>query len=247
MQMNGYEVRNNYTQEEIDEIISRSPYYKATSDDIDWIQKVRMRGRVQKMESNHSISVTINLPSDVTEELVGNLYVEAWRCGCKGCTVYRDGSRSGVLIAVQKEAKKEKEKASASVAVSPADLVRPTELEADVVRFQNNREKWIAFIGLKDGKPYEIFTGLADDEDGILIPKNITKGKIIKAYGERDLVAYSISGSRTGADLMKPRSKAFPSKDSIPEVLEFLQLIPGICVTAECQWGKCWRIKFNYS
>ena len=224
MQMNGYEVRNNYTQEEIDEIISRSPYYKATSNDIDWIQKVRMQGRVQKWV-DHSISVTINLPSDVTEELVGNLYVEAWRCGCKGCTVYRDGSRSGVLIAVQKEAKKEKEKASASVAVSPADLVRPTELEADVVRFQNNREKWIAFIGLKDGKPYEIFTGLADDEDGILIPKNITKGKIIKAYDENGNKHYDFQfrNKRGYKTTIEGLSEKFN-----PEYWNYAKLISGV-------------------
>ena len=176
MRVNGYEVRDNYTPEEIDELVAKSPYYKATSNDVDWMQKVKMQGRVQKWV-DHSISVTINLPSDVTEELVGNLYVEAWRSGCKGCTVYRDGSRSGVLLATKKEEKKE----AAPVHLDPK---RPTELEADVVRFQNNKEKWIAFIGLKDGNPYEIFTGLADDEDGILIPKNINKGKIIKAVAE---------------------------------------------------------------
>lgn len=176
MRVNGYEVRDNYTPEEIDELVAKSPYYKATSNDVDWMQKVKMQGRVQKWV-DHSISVTINLPSDVTEELVGNLYVEAWRSGCKGCTVYRDGSRSGVLLATKKEEKKE----TAPVHLDPK---RPTELEADVVRFQNNKEKWIAFIGLKDGNPYEIFTGLADDEDGILIPKNINKGKIIKAVAE---------------------------------------------------------------
>ena len=176
MRVNGYEVRDNYTPEEIDELVAKSPYYKATSNDVDWMQKVKMQGRVQKWV-DHSISVTINLPADVTEELVGNLYVEAWRSGCKGCTVYRDGSRSGVLLATKKEEKKE----TAPVHLDPK---RPTELEADVVRFQNNKEKWIAFIGLKDGNPYEIFTGMADDEDGILIPKNINKGKIIKAVAE---------------------------------------------------------------
>ena len=176
MKANGYEVKDNYTPEEIDELVARSPYYKATSNDVDWMQKVRMQGRVQKWV-DHSISVTINLPADVTEELVGDLYVEAWRSGCKGCTVYRDGSRSGVLLSAKKEEKKE------PVPVH-VELKRPVELEADVVRFQNNKEKWIAFIGLKDGNPYEIFTGLADDEDGILIPKNINKGKIIKAVAE---------------------------------------------------------------
>ncbi len=228
MQMNGYEVRNNYTQSEIDEIISRSPYYKATSNDIDWIQKVRMQGRVQKWV-DHSISVTINLPADVTEELVGDLYVEAWRCGCKGCTVYREGSRSGVLIAVQKEAKKEKEKEAAAAAVAqpaaPGDMVRPTELEADVVRFQNNREKWIAFIGLKDGKPYEIFTGLADDEDGILIPKNITKGKIIKAYDENGTKHYDFQfrNKRGYKTTIEGLSEKFN-----PEYWNYAKLISGV-------------------
>ncbi len=228
MQMNGYEVRNNYTQSEIDEIISRSPYYKATSNDIDWIQKVRMQGRVQKWV-DHSISVTINLPADVTEELVGDLYVEAWRCGCKGCTVYREGSRSGVLIAVQKEAKKEKEKETAATAAAqpsaPGDMVRPTELEADVVRFQNNREKWIAFIGLKDGKPYEIFTGLADDEDGILIPKNITKGKIIKAYDENGTKHYDFQfrNKRGYKTTIEGLSEKFN-----PEYWNYAKLISGV-------------------
>lgn len=175
MKVNGYEVKSNYAQEEIDELIAKSPYNKATANDIDWLQKVKMQGRIQKWV-DHSISVTINLPNDVSEDLVNQLYVEAWRSGCKGCTVYRDGSRSGVLISTKKEKKEEDKKdASAPVAAS-----RPKELEADVVKFQNNKEKWIAFIGLKDGAPYEIFTGLADDEDGILIPKNVTKGKIIK-------------------------------------------------------------------
>lgn len=183
MQINGYEVKNNYTQEEIDALVAKSPYYKATSNDIDWLKKVRMQGRVQKWV-DHSISVTINLPSDVTEDLVNDLYVEAWRSGCKGCTVYREGSRSGVLISVNKEKEeKEKRKLAAGDTIAQPLIVhkRPIELEADVVRFQNNKEKWIAFVGLLNGRPYEIFTGLADDDDGIFCPKNVTKGKIIKA------------------------------------------------------------------
>ena len=124
------------------------------------MEKVNMQGRIQKWV-DHSISVTINLPSDVSEELVNRLYLAAWHAGCKGCTVYRDGSRSGVLVAMEK---KQPEKAAS--AIVPAVGKRPIELEADVVRFQNNKEKWIAFIGLRDGKPYEIFTGLTDDEDG---------------------------------------------------------------------------------
>ncbi len=174
MKINGIEVRQDYTQEQIDELVSRSPYYKATSNDIDWLEKVKMQGRVQKWV-DHSISVTINLPATVSEELVNQLYVEAWRSGCKGCTVYRDGSRSGVLVSLEKKPKETTE------GPAPHVIKRPLELEADVVRFQNNKEKWIAFVGLVDGKPYEIFTGLADDDDGIFCPKSVTKGKIIKA------------------------------------------------------------------
>lgn len=168
MKVNDIEVRQDYTQEEIDALVARSPYNRATANDIDWLEKVKMQGRIQKWV-DHSISVTINLPSTVTEDLVNQLYVEAWRQGCKGCTVYRDGSRSGVLVSVKKTA-------PAPVTV----LKRPIELDADVVRFQNNKEKWIAFVGLRDDKPYEIFTGLADDDDGIFCPKSVTKGKIIK-------------------------------------------------------------------
>ena len=183
MEVNGIERKDNYTQEELDNLISQSPYYKATSNDVDWLQKVKMQGRIQKWV-DHSISVTINLPNDVSEDLVNKLYVEAWKSGCKGCTVYRDGSRSGVLVSTQKTDKKEKEKEKLAFTPPVIDCTRPTELDAAVVRFQPNQEQWIAFIGLKDGFPYEIFTGLADDEDGILIPKNINRGKIIKAVDE---------------------------------------------------------------
>ncbi|WP_455622063.1 adenosylcobalamin-dependent ribonucleoside-diphosphate reductase [Parabacteroides sp.] len=180
MQANGYSASKKYTQEEVEELVAKSPYYKATSNDVDWLQKVRMQGRIQKWV-DHSISVTINLPNDVSEELVDSLYVEAWRCGCKGCTVYRDGSRSGVLIATDKKKKKED-----CNCMQPPVIVstRPRELDADVVKFQNNREKWIAFVGLLNGRPYEIFTGLADDEEGIMLPKNVSKGAIIKSYDE---------------------------------------------------------------
>lgn len=180
MQANGYSASKKYTQEEVEELVAKSPYYKATSNDVDWLQKVRMQGRIQKWV-DHSISVTINLPNDVSEELVDSLYVEAWRCGCKGCTVYRDGSRSGVLIATDKKKKKED-----CNCMQPLVIVstRPRELDADVVKFQNNREKWIAFVGLLNGRPYEIFTGLADDDEGIMLPKNVSKGTIIKSYDE---------------------------------------------------------------
>jgi len=180
MQANGYSASKKYTQEEVEELVAKSPYYKATSNNVDWLQKVRMQGRIQKWV-DHSISVTINLPNDVSEELVDSLYVEAWRCGCKGCTVYRDGSRSGVLIATDKKKKKED-----CNCMQPPVIVstRPRELDADVVKFQNNREKWIAFVGLLNGRPYEIFTGLADDDEGIMLPKNVSKGTIIKSYDE---------------------------------------------------------------
>ena len=180
MQANGYSASKKYTQEEVEELVAKSPYYKATSNDVDWLQKVRMQGRIQKWVDD-SISVTINLPNDVSEELVDSLYVEAWRCGCKGCTVYRDGSRSGVLIATDKKKKKED-----CNCMQPPVIVstRPRELDADVVKFQNNREKWIAFVGLLNGRPYEIFTGLADDDEGIMLPKNVSKGTIIKSYDE---------------------------------------------------------------
>ena len=217
METHGYEVRTNYTQEDIDRIVAKSPYYKATANDIDWIQKVRMQGRVQKWV-DHSISVTINLPADVTEELVGKLYVEAWRSGCKGCTVYREGSRSGVLIAASKDAPK-------AAPVQPLVLKRPIELDADVVRFQNNREKWIAFVGLKDGKPYEIFTGLADDEDGILIPKNITSGKIIKAVDENGNKHYDFQfrNKRGYKTTIEGLSEKFN-----PEYWNYAKLISGV-------------------
>ncbi len=177
MQANGHDVTKRYTEEEIDELVKSSPYYNATSNDVNWLNKVRMQGKIQKWV-DHSISVTINLPENATEELVGNLYIEAWKSGCKGVTVYRDGSRSGVLLSNKKEEKKEENEEKKPESKFPQK--RPQVLEADVVRFQNNKEKWIAFVGLIDGKPYEIFTGLADDEDGILLPKSVTKGKIIK-------------------------------------------------------------------
>jgi ribonucleoside-diphosphate reductase alpha chain len=171
MELNGYDTNREYTQEELDEMVEKSPYYKATSNDVDWLSKVRMQGRIQKWV-DHSISVTINLPSNATEELVGQLYFEAWKSGCKGVTVYRDGSRSGVLISNNGTEKKK----------TGFPTKRPEVLEADVVRFQNNKEKWIAFIGLMDNKPYEIFTGLSDDEDGILLPRSVTGGYILKSY-----------------------------------------------------------------
>ena len=184
MEVNGIDTSKRYTQDEIDELVAQSPYHKATANDVDWLMKVRMQGAIQKWV-DHSISVTVNLPNDVSEELVGKLYVEAWRSGCKGCTIYRDGSRSGVMISASKKDKKksaaQKEKTSSDrIPVMAVTETRPKELDCDVVRFQNNKEKWVAFVGLLDGYPYEIFTGLQDDEEGIALPKTVTKGRIIK-------------------------------------------------------------------
>ena len=181
MEANGYDPSKRYSQEEIDKLVAKSPYYKATSNDVDWLMKVKMQGRIQKWV-DHSISVTINLPNDVDEDLVNRLYVEAWKSGCKGCTVYRDGSRSGVLISTKSDKNKKEELPPCK----PPTVVevRPRILEADVVRFQNNKEKWVAFVGLLDGHPYEIFTGLQDDDEGILLPKSVTSGRIIKNIDE---------------------------------------------------------------
>jgi ribonucleoside-diphosphate reductase alpha chain len=186
MQANHIPQSEHYSQEEIDSLVEHSPYHKAASNDVDWIQKVRMQGCVQKWV-DHSISVTINLPADVSEELINDLYVEAWRCGCKGCTVYREGSRTGVLVAAGDMKKKDN-----CDCMEPPVIVakRPRELEADVVRFRNNRERWIAFVGLLNGRPYEIFTGLADDDEGIMLPKNITKGTIIRNQFENGVRHY---------------------------------------------------------
>ena len=218
MAINGIEARQDYSQEQIDALVAKSPYYKATSADIDWLEKVRMQGRVQKWV-DHSISVTINLPSDVTEELVNNLYVEAWKCGCKGCTVYRDGSRSGVLVNITKK------KEPVIVETAPHIAKRPIELEADVVRFQNNKEKWIAFVGLVDGKPYEIFTGLADDDDGIFCPKSVTHGKIIKALDEKGNKRYDFQfiNKRGYKTTIEGLSDKFN-----PEYWNYAKLISGV-------------------
>ena len=183
MEAKGYSTSQKYSNAEIDELVAKSPYYKATSNDVDWLQKVRMQGRVQKWV-DHSISVTINLPNDVSEDLVGELYMEAWKSGCKGCTVYRDGSRAGVLISNGESAESKSKNVNDEDCFEMPQIVtsRPIELDADVIKFQNNKEKWIAFIGLLNGRPYEIFTGINDEDDGIMIPKSVSSGKIIKAY-----------------------------------------------------------------
>ena len=221
----GIEVRSDYSQEQLNDIVARSPYYKATSNDVDWVAKVQMQGQVQKWV-DHSISVTINLPNDISEEMVGKLYVEAWRSGCKGCTVYRDGSRTGVLVALsESDKKKEKEKQPHYIADEEHILKRPIELEADVVRFQNNKEKWIAFIGLVDGRPYEIFTCIADDDEGIFCPKSVTKGKIIKAVDDRGVKRYDFQfiNKRGFKTTIEGLSEKFN-----PEFWNYAKLISGV-------------------
>ena len=223
MKINGYDTEKRYTQEELDQLVEKSPYYKATANDVDWLMKVRMQGAIQKWV-DHSISVTINLPNNVDEQLVNRLYVEAWRSGCKGCTAYRDGSRSGVMIAVEK---KDKKKAEEKHICEPPTVteVRPKELECDVVRFQNNKEKWVAFVGLLDGYPYEIFTGLQDDEEGISLPKSVNKGKIIKKIDENGKKRYDFQfeNKRGYKTTVEGLSEKFN-----PEYWNYAKLISGV-------------------
>ena len=215
MKVAGIEARTNYTQDEIDEIVSRSPYSGATANDIDWYEKVNMQGAIQKWV-DHSISVTINLPADISEDAVEQLYRKAWHAGCKGCTVYRDGSRSGVLVSIEKKS----DKPQPAVAIK-----RPIELDADVVRFQNNKEKWIAFVGLVGGTPYEIFTGLSDDEDGLFLPKSVTHGKIIKAVDDNGNKRYDFQfitkrGHKTTLEGLSDKFN--------PEYWNYAKLISGV-------------------
>ena len=227
MEANSIDTTKKYTQEEIDALVARSPYYKATANDVDWLMKVKMQGAIQKWV-DHSISVTVNLPNDVDEALVNRLYVEAWRSGCKGCTIYRDGSRSGVMISVSKEdLKKEEAKTEKPAPCKHPEVteVRPKELECDVVRFQNNKEKWVAFVGLLDGYPYEIFTGLQDDEEGIVLPKTVTKGKIIKSTGEdgRRRYDFQFENKRGYKTTVEGLSEKFN-----PEYWNYAKLISGV-------------------
>ncbi|MBF1625236.1 adenosylcobalamin-dependent ribonucleoside-diphosphate reductase [Prevotella sp.] len=240
MEVNGIDTQKKYSQEEIDELVKRSPYYKATANDVDWLMKVRMQGEIQKWV-DHSISVTVNLPNQVDEELVNKLYVEAWRSGCKGCTIYRDGSRSGVMISVSKKDKTKVEKPADEEKVKDLNSaeehhehicnhpnvieVRPKELECDVVRFQNNKEKWVAFVGLLEGYPYEIFTGLQDDEEGIALPKSVTKGKIIKQTAEDGSHRYDFQfeNKRGYKTTVEGLSEKFN-----PEYWNYAKLISGV-------------------
>ncbi len=177
LEVNGYstDMLDKITDEELDKLVEKSPYYKATANDIDWVAKVKMQGAIQKWV-DHSISVTVNLPNEVTEELVAQVYLTAWECGCKGVTVYRDGSRAGVLVDSKKK-KKEGDESGNGEYKPP--LHRPKELAADIVRFKNGEEDWISFVGIYNGRPYEIFTGKLE-EDAMFIPKKVTKGVILK-------------------------------------------------------------------
>lgn len=224
MKVNGYDTEKRYTQEEIDDLVVKSPYYKATANDVEWLMKVRMQGEIQKWV-DHSISVTVNLPNDVDEALVNRLYVEAWRSGCKGCTIYRDGSRSGVMISVSKKDKKDDAKDDCPCAHPEVTEVRPKELECDVVRFQNNKEKWVAFVGLLNGYPYEIFTGLQDDEEGIVLPKTVTKGKIIKQKNDDGHSRYDFQfeNKRGYKTTVEGLSEKFN-----PEYWNYAKLISGV-------------------
>ena len=230
MRVNGYDTEKRYTQEEVDALVARSPYHKATANDVDWLMKVRMQGVIQKWV-DHSISVTVNLPNDVDEALVNKLYVEAWKSGCKGCTIYRDGSRSGVMIAVSKKDKKKgdtkggNEEQKIPCQRPAVTETRPAELECDVVRFQNNKEKWVAFVGLLNGYPYEIFTGLQDDDEGIVLPKTVTKGKIIKRVYEDGTKRYDFQfeNKRGYKTTVEGLSEKFN-----PEYWNYAKLISGV-------------------
>ena len=224
METNGIDATKKYSQDEIEQLVAKSPYYNATANDVDWLMKVKMQGAIQKWV-DHSISVTVNLPSDVDEALVNKLYVEAWRSGCKGCTIYRDGSRSGVMIAVSKKDKKENTDAPLPCKHPEVTEVRPQVLDCDVVRFQNNKEKWVAFVGLLDGYPYEIFTGLQDDEEGIVLPKTVVKGKIIKSTDEDGKKRYDFQfeNKRGYKTTVEGLSEKFN-----PEYWNYAKLISGV-------------------
>ncbi len=220
----GLDVNKRYSQEELDEIVARSPYYKATANDVDWLMKVRMQGAIQKWV-DHSISVTVNLPNNVDEALVNDLYVEAWRSGCKGCTIYRDGSRAGVMVGLKKKKKENQPQEQPECRRPEVTEVRPQTLECDVVRFQNNKEKWVAFVGLLNGYPYEIFTGLQDDDEGIVLPKTVTKGKIIKQTNEDGSHRYDFQfeNKRGYKTTVEGLSEKFN-----PEYWNYAKLISGV-------------------
>ena len=221
---NEHDVAKSYSKEELDVLVAQSPYHKATANDVDWLKKVQMQGRIQKWV-DHSISVTVNLPKDVSEELVEKLYTEAWKSGCKGCTVFRDGSRPGILTEHEEKVKVEEKKDETCYCFPLEVQSRPKELECDVVRFQNRKEKWIAFIGKQEGRPYEIFTGLADDNDGILLPKWVENGIIIKEIDADGNKRYDFQyrNSRGYKTTIEGLSHKFD-----PEYWNYAKLISGV-------------------
>ena len=178
LRINGYDISrlDTISDEELEKWVAASPYHKATANDIDWVAKVKMQGAIQKWV-DHSISVTVNLPNNISEEIVADVYRTAWESGCKGITVYRDGCRAGVLV--DKKSKKAEKKCEEAT----GENRRPKSIPADVIRFKNGSEMWIAFVGMVDGRPYEIFTGKIED-DAMYIPPKITKGNIIKVREE---------------------------------------------------------------
>ena len=224
LEVNGYNVDEvlQYDDEKLNAVIAKSPYYKATANDIDWVSKVRMQGAMQKWV-DHSISVTVNVPKETTEELVSQIYMTAWESGCKGMTIYRDGSRDGVLVA-----KDEKKETAKQEETRPADIhetsapPRPKELECDVVRFQNNYEKWIAFVGKLHGKPYEIFLGKAED---FFLPPYVDKGVIIREKNKNEASRYDFRYfDKDGYEvLMQGLSRSFDK-----EYWNYAKLISGV-------------------
>ena len=219
LEVNGYNVEEvkNYNDEQLQEIINKSPYYKATANDIDWVSKVKMQGEMQKWV-DHSISVTVNIPAETTEELVSQIYLTAWECGCKGMTIYRDGSRTGVLVSNKKEEKKNND----NDFVETHSPVRPKTLECDVVRFQNNYEKWIAFVGKINNKPYEIFLGKQDD---FYLPPFVETAWITKNKDEEGKSRYDLQfKDKQGYKItIEGLSRSFS-----PEFWNYAKLISGI-------------------
>ena len=219
LEVNGYNVEEvkAYEDEKLQEIIAKSPYYKATANDIDWVSKVKMQGEMQKWV-DHSISVTVNIPAETTEELVSQIYLTAWECGCKGMTIYRDGSRTGVLVSNKKEEKRNTE----NDIIETHSPVRPKTLECDVVRFQNNYEKWIAFVGKINNKPYEIFLGKQDD---FYLPPFVETAWITKNKGEEGRSRYDLQfQDKQGYKVtIEGLSRSFS-----PEFWNYAKLISGI-------------------
>ena len=230
LEVNGYNVDEvlKYDDEKLNAVIAKSPYYKATANDIDWVNKVKMQGSMQKWV-DHSISVTVNIPKETTEELVSQIYMTAWESGCKGMTIYRDGSRDGVLVS--KDEKKDSpstEKKAKADGARPDDIKetaappRPKELECDVVRFQNNYEKWIAFVGKLHDKPYEIFLGKAED---FFLPPYVEKGVIVKEKNKGTATRYDCRYTDKGGYevIMQGLSRSFDK-----EYWNYAKLISGI-------------------